>query len=338
MKQMRIASLLLLTAVVVLCGCSTKRAQFKMDVLLVDIPKDGVLAEDILELMMPFELNSDSGLYSPAGNLIRLGDTLSYEKPLTWRESIRKKISLNTTVFLAREDVKAHISSLSVSKFSNKSDSLSVDMIRETISGYDAVVVYAPAKQHDNDLPSCSTSETLRVYLVDSILQKNPQAQILCIIGWPPEIRILKVEEAEQPVEMTHAEKPISKVKQTVSEKREDVSHGGAVSAKPELKFYTLVPQMPTYPGGQDALSSYVSKNIVYPNEAKNQGITGTVYVSYVVDASGRATDVRLVKGVHPLLNNEAIRVIKTLSGFAPGRKDGKVVPVQLNQLVRFPS
>lgn len=320
------------TIAVFFSGCTTDRGSINMDLLIVDVPKDGALTADVQELIMPFQREGDSAIYALTGNILHLTDTLSYDKPATWRDEIRKKISLNTTVYLAREDVKDHVSSLSMANFADKGKTVTIQDI-ETISSssiYEKVVVYSPEDLFGVTHKRFSKLEEMRAFLIDSVVTMKPNAKILCVIGWPKDFAPPPVPPVEEP-KKTAVVTPIKGV--TVPPK-EPVKQPATPVAKLEPKFYTLVPTMPHYPGEHDGIARHISKNQRHPAAAS--GVSGTVTVSYIVDVNGRATDVRLVKGVNPHLDEEALRVVATLSGFTPGRKDGKAVPVQLNQKVIF--
>jgi protein TonB len=96
------------------------------------------------------------------------------------------------------------------------------------------------------------------------------------------------------------------------------------------------VEEMPTYPGGYEAIPKFIDDNKVYPPQAIERGINGTVVVRYVVNTEGKISNVRVQSGVHPLLDQEAIRVVKTISGFQPGRSRGELTPVMFYAPVKF--
>lgn len=100
--------------------------------------------------------------------------------------------------------------------------------------------------------------------------------------------------------------------------------------------FFTLIEKMPVYPGGEDALLAYISSQMRYPQQARKRKIEGVVYISYVVEVDGSVGDVKVVKGVHELLDAEGVRVISTLSGYEPGFQKGKPVRVQFTIPLRF--
>ncbi|MGB0916504.1 MAG: energy transducer TonB [Flavobacteriales bacterium] len=100
--------------------------------------------------------------------------------------------------------------------------------------------------------------------------------------------------------------------------------------------FFTIVEDMPAYPGGDGGLLKYIAENVEYPPIAKENGITGVVYVSYIVDKSGNIKDVKVVRGADSFLDKEAVRVVKTIKGYKPGKQRGKPVPVQFTIPIRF--
>lgn len=113
----------------------------------------------------------------------------------------------------------------------------------------------------------------------------------------------------------------------------------GVVEAPPPPKeqVFQFVEQMPEFPGGEDKLIAYLAKNIRYPRVAQENGIEGTVFVTFVVDSDGNIKDVKTQgspKGGG--LEEEAIRVVKTMPRWKPGRQNGRAVSVQYNLPVRF--
>lgn len=99
---------------------------------------------------------------------------------------------------------------------------------------------------------------------------------------------------------------------------------------------FTVVEQMPVFKGGNDALVNYLVKNIQYPEEARKKNIQGKVYTTFVVEKDGRVTNARVLKGVNDLLDNEAVRVVKEMPKWIPGKEKGKPVRVQFNLPIDF--
>ncbi len=91
---------------------------------------------------------------------------------------------------------------------------------------------------------------------------------------------------------------------------------------------FVVVEKMPMYPGGDVELLKFISKNTKYPDVAKDAKIEGRVIVRFVVNAVGDVEDVTVLKGVDPLLDEEAVRVTSMLSGFEPGMQGGNPVSV----------
>ncbi len=109
-----------------------------------------------------------------------------------------------------------------------------------------------------------------------------------------------------------------------------------AQKSKSEDEVFTIVEQQPEYPGGKDALYSYIASEIKYPEAAKKQGIEGPVYVEFVVGIDGAISDVRAVKGIGAGCDEEAVRVIKGVSNFIPGKQRGKKVAVKMVIPIHF--
>jgi protein TonB len=103
-----------------------------------------------------------------------------------------------------------------------------------------------------------------------------------------------------------------------------------------ETKPYIIVQEMPEFPGGNAALLQYVSENLKYPQDAQDNNIQGKVTLKFVVNADGSVDRIEILRGADPLLDNEAIRVIKTLPKFKPGKQSGVAVPVWFSIPVIF--
>jgi protein TonB len=96
--------------------------------------------------------------------------------------------------------------------------------------------------------------------------------------------------------------------------------------AEPEP--FVVVEEMPMFPGGDVELLKYIGENTIYPEVAKENNIQGRVIVRFCVTAKGGVSQVSILKGVDPELDQEAIRVVNTLPAFKPGKQGGKPVPV----------
>ena len=95
-----------------------------------------------------------------------------------------------------------------------------------------------------------------------------------------------------------------------------------------ETEVFTIVEEMPAYPGGDQKLYEYLGKNIKYPQIARESGIQGRVFVNFVVEPDGSVSNVKVMRGIGGGCDEEAIRVIKSMPKWKPGKQRGKAVRV----------
>lgn len=106
---------------------------------------------------------------------------------------------------------------------------------------------------------------------------------------------------------------------------------------KPDANgIYEVAEEMPQFPGGMGKLMEYISKNMQYPAEAQKQKVEGRVVVQMVVDAEGNVTNPRILQGVNPLLDKEALRLMKDMPKWTPGKQNGEAVAVKYTLPVMF--
>ncbi len=108
------------------------------------------------------------------------------------------------------------------------------------------------------------------------------------------------------------------------------------IEQEDKTPIFTVVEEMPSFPGGEESRLKFLQDNIQYPQVAKESGISGTVYVSFVVDSKGKVTDVKTLRGIGGGCDEEAVRVIKLMPGWNPGKQAGKSVRVQFTMPIRF--
>ncbi len=101
-----------------------------------------------------------------------------------------------------------------------------------------------------------------------------------------------------------------------------------AIEEKTKTEPYSVVEEMPVFPGGDSALLKYIAENTVYPDSAKLKNTQGRVIARFVIDIDGSVKMASIIKGVGPYLDEEALRVVNSLPRFSPGKQAGKEVPV----------
>jgi len=131
--------------------------------------------------------------------------------------------------------------------------------------------------------------------------------------------------------------------KNTVNEAVEAVAEEVAVEQVQEVieveeskPIFTVVEENPSFPGGETELNKFLKTNLVYPQTATENGIQGTVYVSFVVDSKGNVTDAKVLRGIGGGCDEEALRVIRLMPQWHPGKQNGKTVRVLFNMPVYF--
>ncbi len=109
------------------------------------------------------------------------------------------------------------------------------------------------------------------------------------------------------------------------------------VEVKPDKEeIFTVVEQNASFPGGQEALNKFLSKNIKYPAEAQRANVQGKVFLSFVVSPDGSISDVAVLKGLGFGCDQEAIRVVKSMPRWSPGKQSGRAVKSRFNLPITF--
>lgn len=121
------------------------------------------------------------------------------------------------------------------------------------------------------------------------------------------------------------AEGEVLKAKEVIAQEAEEAE-----------KVFDAVEQKPTFPGGNEALFAFLSKNIRYPAVAEENGVQGRVIVTFVVERDGSITDVKVIKSVDPSLDKEAMRLVKSMPNWIPGKQNGQAVRVRFTLPVTF--
>ncbi len=147
----------------------------------------------------------------------------------------------------------------------------------------------------------------------------------------PPKTTILEIveddEEIEEEIEIEDTEMDENMEIEPIVVEEEEYE---------EPEIFTIVEDMPSFPGGEGALFKYLGENIKYPAMAKDAGITGTVFVTFVVKEDGSVSGVRVLRGIGGGCDEEAVRVVQAMPKWKPGKQRGKAVRVQYNLPIRF--
>jgi protein TonB len=154
----------------------------------------------------------------------------------------------------------------------------------------------------------------------------------------PPQIEVVEDEEViEEEITIEESEVDLEEeviVEEVVEVEVEEVVEIEEEPEEPEI--FTVVEQQPEFPGGQGELLAYLGKNISYPPIAQENGIEGTVVVRFVVNETGGISDIQIIRDIGGGCGKEAVRVVKSMPKWKPGRQRGKAVKVYFTLPVRF--
>jgi periplasmic protein TonB len=182
--------------------------------------------------------------------------------------------------------------------------------------------------------------------LNEIVIPEPPKEEPGGIIELPPNIPNLPKPPVVQPtlitiVENTAPEVQDVRINAEVTPGMEIPPYVPPVEVKTEEKrvdeeIFLIPDVMPEFPGGINVMYKFLRDNLIYPQLAKETGITGTVYLSFVVEKDGRVTDIRVQRGAEGGLTEEAIRVIQLMPNWKPGWKGGVPVRTQFSMPVKF--
>lgn len=201
-----------------------------------------------------------------------------------------------------------------------------------------------PEKDMDMEMTEVTTLSNLK----EAEVKKNEELKPLTQAPPPPPLKssikftapVIKKDEEVSDDEEIKSQEELTESKVTISiadVKGNDEEHGQDIAdfkeaIKPVVeednKVWEIVEQKPQFPGGEAALMKYIRDNMQYPSIAQENGIQGRVVVRFVVSKDGSVRDVTVMRGVDPSLDKEAIRVVKSLPNFIPGKQNGHAVNV----------
>lgn len=114
-------------------------------------------------------------------------------------------------------------------------------------------------------------------------------------------------------------------------------SFANIFSQKDSLEIYSVVEEMPQYPGGMGEMYKYIMNNLNYPSDAKDKGIGGKVFVKFIVNPDGSISNASVLKSAGTTsLDNEALRIVNAMGQWIPGKQNGKAVSVYYNLPIKF--
>ena len=116
----------------------------------------------------------------------------------------------------------------------------------------------------------------------------------------------------------------------------QNAKNDNAVAGKDAEYEFSQLDAQPEFPDGNTGLAKYLSENIKYPKKALKNGISGKVFVQFVIDKKGKVTNVVVPRGVDKNLDKEAQRVVKSMPAWKPGMKDGVPVSVRYTIPINF--
>ena len=101
-------------------------------------------------------------------------------------------------------------------------------------------------------------------------------------------------------------------------------------------EIFVFVEENPQFPGGDSERLKFLQNNITYPEKAMEKGIQGTVYITFIIEKDGSVTNVKVLRGIGGGCDEEAVRVIRKMPKWIPGKQRGKVVRCQFNMPIKF--
>ncbi len=152
----------------------------------------------------------------------------------------------------------------------------------------------------------------------------------------PPVVVDREIEEEQPPPQEKLAETTVSTVTQEGEEGGTEPLPEAVVEDPNANAVLTIVEEMPTFPGGEGELQGYLKKNIKYPAIARENNITGRVYVNFIVDREGKIKDAKILRGIGGGCDEEALRVVRSMPAWKPGKQNGRTVNVSFNMPIFF--
>ena len=109
-----------------------------------------------------------------------------------------------------------------------------------------------------------------------------------------------------------------------------------AVETDNDEQIYDVVEQYPEFPGGYKALTQWINDNMKYSAEAVMKGVEGRVIVQFIIRPTGKVTNAKVARGIDPSLDEEALRLVRSMPDWTPGRQNGRTVNVRYTLPITF--
>jgi protein TonB len=152
----------------------------------------------------------------------------------------------------------------------------------------------------------------------------------------PPPPEVIEVDDDEELEEEPEIFEQEFELEQEIEEPVYVEPAAPAVEEPEEPDFFVVVEDMPEFPGGEAAMYNWLGKNIRYPQVAKENGIEGKVFVRFIVNENGKVQDAQVLRGIGGGCDEEALRVVKEMPSWKPGKQRGKPVRVQFTIPIHF--
>ena len=180
-------------------------------------------------------------------------------------------------------------------------------------------IKYEPHECHYEGpcMGTCPACEAEVRYIEQQLSLRRHLGKAVAIIGLSAGLSALTATPAmaQTPVKNNQEEKVLRTGEVVVQEEPKDENY-----------IFGVVEQMPSFPGGNKALMKFLDDNLRYPAEARAMGIQGRVVVTFVVERDGNIDSIKVIKKVSPELDREALRVIRLMPKWNPGKQNGKTV------------
>ena len=194
-----------------------------------------------------------------------------------------------------------------------------------------AAFEYKNYDNEKNELVGLSKNVVIEEEMMEITKQEEPKPEQIEVPKQTTQIEIVEDDVEVDDIEI-NAEVAQDEVIETYTPVEVDVEEEEVV----EQEIFQIVEEMPSFPGGDQKMMEYVAKNIKYPQIARETGVQGKVFVNFVVEPDGSVSNVKILRGIGGGCDEEAMRVVKSMPKWKPGKQRGKPVRVSYNLPVNF--